>query len=100
MVTKMNKVGAVIRLEVKQPDGLITVHEGKEKCKRVTMEEISVRFEQAKSTLVCKGNLFDLLGYSADTQTGVEILEGRFDPPAGMDKLTRLIFEEMVRIWK
>ena len=69
MVTKMNKVGAVILLKVKQPDGLITVHEGKEKCKRVTMEEISVRFERARNTPVCKDNLFNLiLGYSADTQ--------------------------------
>ena len=100
MVTKMNKAGAVIRLEVKHPDRLITVHEGKEECERVIMEEISVRFEQAKSALICKGNLFDLLGYSADTQTAMKILEGRFDPPAGMDEPTRLIFKEMARIWK
>ena len=98
MVTEMNKAGAVIRLEVKHPDGSITVHKGKEECERVIMEEILVRFERAKSAPVCKGDLFDLLGYSADTQTAVEILEGRFDPPAGMDKPTRLIFKEMTRI--
>ena len=49
MVTKMNKAGAVIRLEVKHPDGSITVHEGKEECERVIMDEILVRFERAKS---------------------------------------------------
>ena len=76
------------------------MHKGKEECKRVIMDEISVRFERAKSAPVCKGDLFDLLGYSADTQTAIEILEGRFDPPAGMDEPARLIFEEMARIWK
>ena len=48
---------------------------------------------------VCKGNLFDLLGYSADTQMAIEILEGTFDPPVGMDEpTTRLISKEMARI--
>ena len=67
MVTKMSKAGAVICLEVKHPDGLITVNEGKEECEQVIMEKILVRFERAKSAPVCKGNLFDFLGYSADT---------------------------------
>ena len=64
MVSKMNKTDVVIRLELKYPDGSIIVHEGKKECERVIMDEISVRFEQDKSALVCKGNLFDLLGYS------------------------------------
>ena len=94
----MNKVGAVIRLEVQQLDGTTTAHMGKEVCKRVIMEEISVMFERGNSAPICQGNVFELLGYSADTQTAVEILEGRFDPPAGMDKPTRLIFEETAKI--
>ena len=85
MVTKMNKAGAVIRLKVKHPDSLVTVYEGKEECERVIMEEILVRFERAKSASVCKGNLFNLLGYYVDTQTAVEMLEGRCDLPAGME---------------
>ena len=32
MVTKMDKAGAVKRLEVKHPNGSITVHKGKEEC--------------------------------------------------------------------
>ena len=37
--------------------------------------EISPRFSRAGSTPICNGPLFELLGYNADTEGGVEILE-------------------------
>ena len=40
------------------------------------------------------------MGYSANTETAVEILEGRFNPPDDMDEPTQLLFKEMGRIWK
>ena len=44
--------------------------------------------------------MVDLLGYHADWETAVEILEGLFEPPDNMDGPTLLLFEEMGRIWK
>ena len=88
------------RLEVLQPDGSVIAYEGKEECKRVIKAELKARFTRAKSAPICQGNLFDLLGYDADTETAIQILEGTFDPPAGMDEPTGLLFKEMARIWK
>ena len=53
---------------------------------------------KADSAPICQGALFDLLGYGADTETAVEILEGRFVAPEGTDRYTLLLFEEMSRI--
>ena len=55
---------------------------------------------KADSAPICQGALFDLLGYGADTETAVEILEGRFVAPEGTDRYTLLLFKEMDRIWK
>ena len=55
---------------------------------------------QSQGCAICQGVLFDLLGFSADTETAVEILEGRFNPSDDMDEPTQLLFEEMGRIWK
>ena len=88
------------KLEVLQPDGSIITYKGKEECEEVIKKELKARFERAKSAPICQGNLFDLLGYDADTETAIQILEGTFDPPAGMDEPTHLIFKEIARIWK
>ena len=42
-------------------------------------EEIKPRFDRANSAPVCQGALFDLLGYEVDTDTAMDILEGKFD---------------------
>ena len=53
-----------------------------EKIVEVTIaDEILERFERAKSAPIFKGSLLELLGYSADTITTTEILEGMFKLP-------------------
>ena len=89
-----------MRVEVTLPDGTIQVCEGKEECERAIMEEIKVRFERAQSAPICQGDLFSLLGYAADTETAIEILEGTFEPPEGTDEATLTLFKEIARIWK
>ena len=60
---------------------------------------LSERFSCAESAPICQGALFELLGYSADTKTAEEILEGTFIPPPDTDPATIIILEEIARIW-
>ena len=53
--------------------------------------EISPQFSRAGSAPICNGPMFELLGYGADTEAGVEILEGTFEPPPGTDPATIII---------
>ena len=39
-------------------------------------DELDARFDRASSAPICNGPLFELLGYNADTNVGMEILEG------------------------
>ena len=59
------------------------------------VNDIMARSTKAESASICQGALVDLLGYQADTETAIEILEGRFEPPEDMDGPTLLLFEEM-----
>ena len=83
-----------------QPDGSVKVYTGKKECEQAIMKEITERFERAKSAPICQGALFDLLGYGANTETAIEILEGRFEAPEGTAEATLTLFEEIARIWK
>ena len=53
----------------------------KEEVEQGIGEEISGRFSQADSALIYQGALFNLLGYLADTEAALAIIEGTFVPP-------------------
>ena len=60
-------------------------HQTKEGVETIIHDEIDTRFDKASSAPICNGPLFELLGYNVDTSAGMEILEGTFTPPKGMD---------------
>ena len=62
--------------------------------------ETDVRFLRAGSAPVCQGAIFDFLGSKVDTETTMDILEGRFDYSVITDKPTWHILEEIANIWK
>ena len=62
-------------------------------------EEISEIFSQADSVPIYQGALFDLLGYSVDTEAALAILKGTFVPPPGTTLTTIIILKEIARIW-
>ena len=47
---------------------------------------------------MCKGPLFRMLGYSADTDAATQILEETFWWPLGMDPATITIIQKIARI--
>ena len=75
-------------------------HHTKEGVETVIHEELNTRFNRASSAPVCNGPLFELLGYNADTNAGMEILEGTFTPPKDTDPATIIILNEIARIYK
>ena len=68
--------------------------------KRVIHNEISPRFSRAGSAPICTGPLFELLGYNANIEAGMEILEDTFRPPRGTDPATVIILNNISRIWR
>ena len=99
-MVKPNKAGAVTFVDVPMPDGSTKRCANKYEMEEAIKGTIMDRSMKADSAPICQGALFDLLGYGADTETAVEILEGRFVAPEGTDRYTLLLFEEMGRIWK
>ena len=85
-------------METVDEDGKVTQHHTKEDVERAIHNGISPRFSRAGSAQVCNGPLFELLGYSADTEAGMEILEGTFKPPQDTDPATVIILNKISRI--
>jgi len=98
-VVKPDKAGAVAFVDVQQEDGTTKRCDTKESVEGAIADEILPRFSRAANAPICQGALFNLLGYGANTETAIEILEGRFEPPEGTDGPTLLLFEEIARIW-
>ena len=98
-VTKPNRAGAVTFVDEKAADGTITRHASKGTVEQAIAEEILPRFSRASNAPICQGALFGLLGYGANSETAIEILEGRFTPPEGTDGPTLLLLDEIARIW-
>ena len=76
---------APIMVEMVVEDGKVTQHRTKDEVEHAIHNEISPRFSRAGSVPICNGPLFELLGYTADTEAGNKILEGTFKPPQGTD---------------
>ena len=87
-------------MDVPMPDGSTTRCANKDEMEEAIKGTIMNRSTKADSAPICHGALFELLGYGADTETAIEILEGRFVAPEGTDRYTLLLFEEMGQIWK
>ena len=71
----------------------------KEDVDKVIRQDVMARLTQAKSTPICQEALFDLLGYGADTELAMEILEGTFVAPVNTDRPTLLLSDEIANIW-
>ena len=81
-------------------DRKVTQHHTKDSVERAIHNEIGPRFSRAGSAPIYNGPLFKLLGCNADTEAGIEILEGTFKPPKGTDPATVIILNEILRIWR
>jgi len=100
MCTKPNGVSVCTELDVPLPDGKVEKHLQREEIEPGIHGEITKCFLRADGAPICQGALYDLLGYSTDTETAEAILEGTFVPPPGTDGPTVIILEEIARIWK
>ena len=83
------------RTEVLMSDGTVREYNIKEGVEQGVMDKISERFSCTAIAPVYQGALFDLLGYSADTEAALEILAGTFVPPSGTSPTTIIILEEI-----
>ena len=79
-------------------DGTSRVCKDKQAVKEAIHREISPQFSRADSAPVCQGDLFELLGYGADTETGEEILKGTFTSPPDTEPATIIILKEIAHI--
>ena len=95
---KPNKTGAVSHVDVPLADGSRRRCNGKEDVDKAIGQDIMARSTQAKSAPICQGALFDLLGYRADTEITMEILEGTFVASVNTDGPTLLLSDKIANI--
>ena len=79
-------------------DGTARECEEKKVVEGAIHREISSQFGRADSAPVCQGDLFEILGYGADTETGEEILKGTFTSPPDTEPATIIILKEIAHI--
>jgi hypothetical protein len=88
---------AVTRVETVE-NGITVEYTEQEELERVVREMTQHRFTMADSSPLCNGLLGEQLGYFADTDTAIQILEGTFEPPPGVPDSTILVLEEIGNI--
>ena len=92
------RLGAITKVEQDTATGMreITTLEGMAaEIQRVTEK----RFELAVSAPVTQSSLRHTVGFLADTPYALDLVSGRADIPADVDEPTRLVIEEMQRLW-
>ena len=80
-VTKPTRAGGVTKVVMPCTNAEAEVCNTKIAVERGLADSLSDRFSCAVSAPIYQGALFELLGYSADTETAEAILEGTFIPP-------------------
>ena len=98
-VTSPNRAGGVTKVIISKEGKEDEICNTKETVERGLANSLSERFSCAESAPICQGVLFELLGYSSDTEIAEQILEGTFIPLPDTDPATVIILQEISRIW-
>ena len=85
-------------VETVDEDGTVTQHHIKDGVERAIHSKIGPRFSRARSAAIYNDPLFELVGCNADTNAGMDILEGTFKPPTGTDPVMVIILNKILRI--
>ncbi len=99
-VIKDPKLGAITKVQRKMSDGdevdLINSTDMVREIQIVTEQ----RFSLAESAPATNTSLRDTVGFLADTEYAIELVTGQAPLPADIDGPTKVILEEMQRLWK
>ena len=87
-VTRPNKADGVTKVIIRRDNAYVRVCDTNETVEQDLANSLSDQFSYADSAPIYQGALFELLGYSADTQTAEHISEGTFIPPLDTDPTT------------
>ena len=93
-----SRTPAPTMVEAVDKEGKATQHRIKDGVKGAIHNKIGSRFSRAGSVSIYNDPIFELLGYNADTEAGMQILEGTFILPTGTDLATVIILKEISRI--
>ena len=91
--TRPPRGGAPITLRV-QAGTTVNTYSTEHEMFEHTSDHLSQRFRLAHSAPCYRGQLFDDLGFTGDTECAKMILEGTYDYPPDTDKWTRKILQE------
>jgi hypothetical protein len=89
---------APTKVEIEEGGSIYAKVEGTEKVEKAIHGEILKRFSRVGSAKVCRGAIFKLLGYRANTATAIYTLEGNFRPPKGTHPATVIILNKIAAI--
>ena len=77
-VTKPTRPSGVTKANIPHADGALKVCNTQTSLEEGLASSLSKRFKMPESAPICHGALFELLGYSANTKTAEQILQGTF----------------------
>jgi hypothetical protein len=97
-VTDDPRLGAITFVQRETPNGIVNITDMNGMCEEIqTVTER--RFELAESAPVTNSSLRHSVGFLADTQFALELVSGKAEIPGDVDYSTKLVIEEMQRLW-
>ena len=97
-VTNDPQLGAITFVQRETPEGIINITDREEMCDEIqTVKER--RFELAESASVTRSSLSTSVGFLGNTTFAIDMLRGAVEIPDDIDDTTKLVIEEMKRLW-
>ena len=98
-VTGKKRTRSATSIQVEGQGGSIMEHTTQETVERTIFSEVhEKRYTLAGEAPICNGELFQDLGYQANTKASRAVLDGTYEAPTTSDKATRDLFAEIAAI--
>jgi len=97
-VTNDPQLGAITFVQRESPDGIINITNRADMCQEI-QQVTERRFELAESASVTSSSLAISVGFLGNTDYAMDLIQGLIPTPEDVDGPTRLVIEEMQRLW-
>jgi hypothetical protein len=97
-VTNDPQLGAITFVQRQTNDGIVNITDREEMCEEIQAVTES-RFELAESAPVTSSSLSSTVSFLGNTEYAMNLMTGAIPIPSDVDKHTRIVIEEMKRLW-
>jgi hypothetical protein len=98
-ITGKKRTRSAMSVQVEDQSGLVLVSTTKDTVEVAIFREVhDKRYTMAKEAPICRGRLFDNIGYVANTPASRAVLDGTYQAPADADMATKELFDKVAEI--